>query len=151
MRDIFLTCLFSCLFQTTWTRADGVNNNVVVIAKFNDTVTLECDDVSGDHILWKKRVMTDYKVGDVIQRQNLKTFPIDVSQVTLKKRHRHVENGVLNLGQVEWSDGGHYSCHSWKRDRISLKSWTLIILNEQQNISNSIFYEGIPLQVRNCS
>jgi hypothetical protein len=91
--------------------------------------------------------MPNYKVGDVIQQQNLQTFPIDASHVTLKKRHRHVENGILNLGPVEWSDGGQYSCHSWKQDRISLKSWTLIVLDSQQNISSKIFYEGIPLQV----
>lgn len=147
MRSIFVTCLFSSFFQTTWTTADSSNINVVV-ARVNETVTLDCDATSGDHILWKKRVMPDYKLGDAIDQQSVRTFPIDASQeVTLKKRHRHVDNGVLNLGPVEWSDSGRYSCHSWKRDQISLKSWTIIVLDKAQNVSNLIFYEGIPLQV----
>ncbi len=85
----------------------------------------------------------------VIHHQHLKTFPIDEAQVTLRKRHRrnkHTGPGKLRLGEVSVSDAGTYSCHSWKRDRVSLKSWTLIVL-DLSKVYNSIFYEGVPLKV----
>ena len=107
-----------------------------------------------DHILWKKSVtqaITDdpNSMRHHVQHQNSKLLPYDVTQ---KKRHRRKEHGgdaKLILPDVEPDDSGVYSCHSLHRDRASIKTWTLIVLEASQTSLNTslIFYNGAVLEV----
>jgi hypothetical protein len=72
MKTLIIVCLLSsCLLRTTTTTATtgseeniiNKNNNNVIVAVVNETVTFDCDDHLGDHILWKKRVTQDVTSG----------------------------------------------------------------------------------------
>jgi len=147
MKQLFLSVVFFCFVRTTTTTTSGHRESVVVVALTNETVTFDCDEHVDDHILWKKTLSPIVTGDDAVQHQNLKTFPFDEN--TQKMRHRrnkHSASGKLILMEVSYSDSGIYSCHSLKGDRVSLKSWTLIVLDVDK-VSQSIFYQGVSLKV----
>ena len=154
MKQILFAFIFVAIAQTSTITTSTATSSDVVVAFANETVTFNCDEHLEDHILWKKSVtqaITDdpNSMRHHVQHQNSKLLPYDVTQ---KKRHRRKEHGgdaKLILPDVEPDDSGVYSCHSLHRDRVSIKTWTLIVLEASQTSLNTslIFYNGAVLEV----
>jgi len=158
MRTTFFLLIFNAVFvarsSTSSSSATASTPSDVVVAFVNDTVTFDCDAEHSDaHILWKKSATQVDVAGDGrhhIQHQNSKSFPFDATQKKRHRRNKHSGSGRLTLSGIDSGDSGTYSCHSLHRDRATLKSWTLLVLDlsDLSTTSGSIYYQGVLLKVK---
>ena len=161
MRKTFFLLIFNVVFvarSSTSSSSSSLSTMTptmgdVVVAFVNDTVTFDCDaEHSDDHVMWKKsatQVVVTADAGPHIQHQNSKSFPFDATQKKRHRRNKHSGSGKLTLPGIDSGDSGTYSCHSLHRDRPTLRSWTLIVLetSDLSTTSGSIFYQGLLLKV----
>lgn len=153
---LFVFTLVLAAVARTSTTTTTASPDVVVVAFANETVTFECDGHSDDHVLWKKSVavVVTQATGDAVvrsvQHQNAKFLPYDVTQRMRHRRNKHSGDAALALSGVTPEDSGVYSCHSLHRDRATIKTWTLIVLDASlpaSRVTSFIFYNGVLLKV----